>query len=76
MGKIMVPQRLWVLIHRIYKCYLVREKGVGWGGGLGRCDLMKDLELARLSWTIQVEPNGIVSAPIREKQRDFIHTQT
>ena len=74
MGKIMVPQRRWVLIPRIYKCYLVKEKGVGCGGGLGRYDLMKDLELARLSWTVQVEPNGIVSAPIREKQRDFIHT--
>ena len=44
------------------------------GGGLGRCDLMKDLELARLSWIIQVEPNGIVSVPIREKQREILYT--
>ena len=44
------------------------------GGGLGRCDLMKDLELPRLSWIIQVEPNGIVSALIREKQREILYT--
>ena len=44
------------------------------GGGLGRCDLMKDLELARLSWIIQVEPNGIVSALKREKQREILYT--
>ena len=67
-GKIMAPQRPQVLISRTGQCYLIRKKD------LGRSDLMKGLGLVRLSWIIQVGPNGILSASIREKHREISHT--
>ena len=45
-------QRHQVLILKTCKCYLIRKKG------LYRCDLVKDLEMGRLSWINLVGPKS------------------